>query len=206
MFLQQLRLKTKAAHESLELNPLTGALTTSDLQRETYALILKKFHVFYRDAWTVLEAWPGMALLPFNLNGCKRHHLALADLENLGLLDAAVEAELQAARATLPHLDSLERALGCLYVLEGSTLGGQIIARNVKTVFGLGNGQHHEVSAFFSSDGSQTAARWRKFLGHFVEFAESASEFQRDAIVAGALDTFSAFESWLKSDTLRMQP
>ena len=49
---------------------------------------------------------------------------------------------------------------GSMYVIEGSALGGQVIARAARTTLGLGpeNG-----AAYFNGRGRHTAARWAEF-------------------------------------------
>ena len=37
----------------------------------------------------------------------------------------------------LPDLQGVQEALGCLYVVEGSTLGGQVIARHLRQTLGV---------------------------------------------------------------------
>ena len=70
---------------------------------------------------------------PF-LNPRRRLHLLEADLAVLGSSARAVDA-LQACPVPLLH-DAAE-ALGSLYVIEGSTLGGRIIQRNVERCLGF---------------------------------------------------------------------
>lgn len=93
----------------------------------------------------------------------------------------------------LPALGSIDSAWGCLYVLEGSTLGGQVIKRTLGprlelTVdFGL---------RFLAGYGEQTACSWRAF-------AEAIGRHERarcdpDAVVRGAQGTFETMTEWLR--------
>ncbi len=65
-----------------------------------------------------------------------RRRLALlaADLDHLGLAPAAVAALPQPGAV---RLDGPAAAMGALYVLEGSTLGGQLIGRHIAGLHGF---------------------------------------------------------------------
>ena len=97
-----------------------------------------------------------------------------------------------------PELGEAAAAVGCLYVLEGSTLGGQGIARHLQRHFGL---QADSGAAFLSGHGEQTGPMWRRFqaaLARFIaEIPEPAQEAAADAVVRGAQVTFSALHQWL---------
>lgn len=59
----------------------------------------------------------------------------------------------------IPELDIPAKALGCMYVTEGATLGGQIIARHVRRVLHL----NEDGCLFFSSYGAEVGRMWRLF-------------------------------------------
>ena len=63
--------------------------------------------------------------------------------------------------ADLPRLSCREDLAGCLYVLEGACLGGQVIAPVLKRRLGLAKGSG---ASFFAGDAEATAARWTRVL------------------------------------------
>jgi heme oxygenase len=75
-------------------------------------------------------------------------------------------------------------ALGALYVLEGSSLGGRVILKELKrrdvSLAGLG---------FLDPYGADTSRRWQSFLA-ILEREITSCEQKADA-VKGALDTFA---------------
>jgi heme oxygenase len=80
--------------------------------------------------------------------------------------------------------------LGECYVLEGSTLGGQLIARHLATALGLAPGRG---DAYFRGYGAETAARWQAFR---AELARHSSP-ENDAIMIGAAQAmFAALGRW----------
>ena len=64
--------------------------------------------------------------------------------------------------------------LGAMYVVEGSTLGGQYIARHVEAVLGLAPGQG---DAYFRGHREKTGSLWREILAEIAAVPdEEASE------------------------------
>lgn len=107
-----------------------------------------------------------------------RLHLVRQDLAAMGLPDAP-------PATAPPALDSPAAALGSLYVLEGSALGGQFIAAAARRHLAL---TPDHGAAYFHGCGSATAARWREFLGRLD--ADLASPEARAQAVQGAAATF----------------
>jgi heme oxygenase len=183
--LSHLRSVTRPGHERLE-----GTLgLTDDLDLESYRRILARFYGFW-VGWQPQVA----ALLQDEalLQPRRRLHLLAADLATLGMSPRA--------RSTLPACplvplrDGLE-ALGSLYVLEGSALGGRIIERNVERCFGSVG---RESCTYFRGYGAETGAMWRTLLLRLD--AVPAAHIER--VGQGAVATFERMGSWLISPQL----
>lgn len=142
-----------------------------------YTRVLQGFGAF-------LSAWePRMAqVLPPHWQSwfaaSTRLHLVQQDLAAMGGLRLA-------GPVVLATLDTPAAALGSLYVLEGSALGGQFIAAAARRQLGLT--QDHG-TAYFHGCGSATATRWREFLARLD--ADLASPEARAQAVQGATTTF----------------
>jgi heme oxygenase len=112
------------------------------------------------------------------------------DLEFLGMPREAIEH--------LPRCDSLSyctdaaSAFGCLYVLEGATLGGRTLAPLVLNRLGLDD--RHGAS-FLASYGDDTPRMWQSFI-LALEVACNDPQGQARA-AAAASATFVALEEWL---------
>lgn len=79
-------------------------------------------------------------------------------------------------------------AMGALYVLEGSTLGGRVIGRHIAATHGFtGDGL-----AYYSGHGARTGAMWSAFRTRLDTF-----DGEGEAVVAAANDTFDAMRRWL---------
>ena len=116
----------------------------------------------------------------------------LSDLLALGLNDMAIN---DLPRCTqLPLLDTPAACLGALYVLEGATLGGQVLRREMAQRLDLDadNG-----GAFLNVYGPETGRRWKDFLDYLGHQPLDAPAKQH--AVDAARSTFSGFEQWLDS-------
>jgi heme oxygenase (biliverdin-IX-beta and delta-forming) len=188
--LMHLKHATRNNHARLEQHPLLHRLRDPQLSLDEYGTILRILYGFYAPVEARLGRiadWTqrGLALEERRKSPLLRHDLRALNQRTL--------APTQWCNS-LPELKSVPFAIGCLYVLEGATLGGQIIARDVQRHLGL-----HAMrgTAFFSGYGPATGAMWRTF-GQFV--AEYAAPLPDDAaIIAGANATFVAFEHWLNA-------
>lgn len=179
--LAHLRAVTRPAHGRLE-----GALGLLDerLDRGAYKQVLERFHGFWRG-WEPQVA----ALLhdkPFS-DPRRRMHLLDADLAVLGSSARTVNA---LPACPLPLLHGAAEALGSLYVLEGSTLGGRVIQRNVERCLGFSD---RSGCTYFAGYGASTGMMWRSFLTRLDEAPTTDAE----RIAAGAVATFECLADWL---------
>ena len=116
--------------------------------------------------------------------------LLAADLKALGVTDLGTLP----VCTDLPHVRGWREAIGCHYVLEGSTLGGRVILKQMRRDPEAGNDRLP--TAFFSAYGDATGEHWRAFCS----FLRSRSG-DRNVLVtapAAAEATFSALERWLR--------
>ncbi|RYZ42557.1 MAG: biliverdin-producing heme oxygenase [Sphingobacteriales bacterium] len=91
----------------------------------------------------------------------------------------------------LPVIDSSAKALGVLYVLEGSTLGGQVITKMLtKQLEGTG------VAAFrfYNPYDNDTMPQWKLFKERINQPLTSS---QQQAVIAGANETFNSLNRWI---------
>jgi heme oxygenase len=111
------------------------------------------------------------------------------DLLDLGF----TSADLAAAPlcASLPSLETLDRALGCAYVIVGSSLGGRVIFKRLSALAGT------IPLRFFAGDGEHTASGWKRFCARLNAEVESV-----DQACAGACETFDALTAWLDEPAL----
>lgn len=206
--MQRLRGETRDCHVQLETRlGLPAAIST----RSEYRDLLARFFGFYlpvEERLTTLlcgEHERREILSGLDYGARRKTDLLRRDLQALGMGDTELATLPQCDK--LPALDTLSHALGCLYVLEGSTLGGQLLARFFADTLSIdaSNG-----GAFFCSYGSEIGARWRAFGAVLTSWADvtqdgepvttnSVKQKQGEVIVHAARETFHSMETWLCS-------
>ncbi|QRM29796.1 biliverdin-producing heme oxygenase [Microvirga sp. VF16] len=181
--LERLKIETRAAHDRIEAAIDLDRRISS---RDAYRDLLIRFYGFH-EAWEseALEAAPDRT---FFQSRCKAQLLA-RDIEALGLTSDEI-IQLPQGRPLMP-LRAPEAVLGSMYVVEGSTLGGAIIAREVERKLGL---NAETGCAYFRSYGRDIAAMWKSFGAVLLEASSPETD---DLIVASAQQTFDVMHDWL---------
>lgn len=175
----RLRAATASAHEALERD-LGWEARVSTLAG--YRDLLGRLHGFHAT-W---EPAIGAALDDGAFFDARRRVAALGDdLAFLGLTEADIGGLPQARPILLADPAS---AMGALYVLEGSTLGGRVIGRHIAAAHGLGG----EGLAYYSGHGPRTGAMWSAFRARLDTF-----DGEGESVVAAANETFDAMRLWL---------
>jgi heme oxygenase len=182
MLLEELKQKTRAHHESLEKD-MESQRYFADLP--SYRRLLERWYGWY-EPWERMVAQQASPEIVSFMRERWKLPLLLEDLRALHAksLDTV-------PRADVPVPESEAEWIGTLYVLEGSTLGGQYIARSIEQQFGLRDGRGY---SFFRSYGDQVGSMWRSFR----TFAQdSVSENETERAVSAADHTFSTIHQWL---------
>jgi len=181
----RLRAETRADHAALERDL---DLLAVPFDPETYRRRLGQFLGYYRPAEAALLDPNGPAAALPDLAERRKVPWLRTDLRALG--DPDPDA-LPLCRA-LPDLSTPARAFGGLYVMEGATLGGRLIARHLAEV-GV---EPESGGRFFSAYGARGPAMWGRFLQALENGPASADP---DATVAAAGETFRALRRWFAS-------
>jgi len=163
-------------------------LLSPTLTHAEYRRLLERFLGFYEPVEQRLGAfreWPDIGV---DLQARSKLAQLDADLRALGCADASA-----LPRATvLPGLDTIDEALGCAYVLEGATLGGQIISRQLRQVLAV---TPDSGGRFFAGYGDDTGSMWRTFGAALTAYVDAHGN--ADRVVLGARQTFETFRRWL---------
>lgn len=117
----------------------------------------------------------------------RKIHWLVRDLQLLGANVAEI-----ARCEQLPSINEDAQALGCLYVLEGATLGGQYIGKQLALQLQL---TPESGAAFFHSYGQRRGEMWNSFREVVVKNATTAG--RKDQIVQAATETFQSLDAWL---------
>jgi heme oxygenase len=182
-----LRHETQSQHGSLE-RKLPWQEICSDQHR--YVDLLARFYGFYSVWEPMAESRLRQETNDF-MQPRRKRSLLRNDLHWFGWRDRDFTGLPKVPPECL-YWDGQAMILGSYYVLEGSTLGGQILSRQLERQLGLKNGDGY---SYFCSYGSRVRDAWNQF-GNFLS-AQLASEADMSAAVAGAKTTFEVLEAWL---------
>jgi heme oxygenase len=185
-----IRLKTETlqAHEDLEKHPNIIALGEGEMTLTGYSDVLRRFYPF----WTLVEdvaynRADVKSVLP-DIDDRKLSQNLAADLRALNLTPAP-------SCPPITWVNDLPSAMGTIYVIEGSTLGGRVIVKRVMDQLGLT--PEHGCS-YYSGYGSETGNKWKAFMAGLD--ACNFTDEECDRVVAAATKTFDALNAWLGSD------
>src|SRR5580765_372533 len=182
---QRLKRETAAAHQCLEAQ--LGLLDPSlDVQR--YRRVLETFYGFYVPVEIDVTRLAA-AGLPLGFPLRARAELIERDLLALGLSPAELGA--LPLCSDRPELSCGEDLAGCLYVLEGACLGGQVLSPLLHRRLGLAKGSG---AAFFAGDEERTLPRWGAVVAWLDGLPRTGASTA--TIVRAATTTFDAFARW----------
>jgi heme oxygenase (biliverdin-IX-beta and delta-forming) len=179
---EMLKNETRIQHQQAE-DLLVHKLSCIKSVKE-YTCLLKMFYGFYHPLEETAHSFIPRSVLK-NIASRKKSAWILQDLTEVGDNDVIPLCN------HLPKIHSTEQALGCLYVLEGSTLGGRVIMKMLQAQqpqFFTG-----EVLHFFNGYGEETSSKWIEFKSVLDQYIDNVEE-----IVASANETFSLFHNWIK--------
>jgi len=184
----QLRAATQAAHNQIET---ALGLLDPTLSLRRYGVILAQFRSIYAPLEAQLAAfdWADHGL---EFESRRKLPSIDADLSALGCPTPALIPSATCA----PDLErDRSRAFGCFYVLEGATLGGQIISRHLRASLGV---TPDTGGAFFHGYGERTGLMWTCFRDALACFAGRGAD--ADRTVATARQTFEALQQAIDGD------
>ena len=177
-----LKEQTKTQHQMLEkqIIPLIKAIRIT----KDYSDLLMYFYTFFGGLELLVDGALHTACLPDYL---QRRKISLLS-NDLHAMDVPVQPF--ANGKDLPTIGSHLQALGAMYVMEGSTLGGQHISKMI-------NDQINQVTAlaFFNAYKSETQNMWTAFKSAIDEMLLDSSE--EAVVIKAANDTFTRFSAWL---------
>ena len=182
MDIQRLRQETEVDHQAVE-----GAipLMQEGLNTAQYVQCLQRIYgvvAAWEDrAVEVAPRWLGPAV-----TARQRKPLLELDLAWFGV------TKRDETRPALPEMNDLASLFGTMYVMEGSTLGGQFIARHVEAALHLSEGRGN---SYFRGHGNQTGLMWKEFC---EMLKLRIPDEQTEAVVVSAKAMFSTFGMWMQ--------
>ncbi|SCY35621.1 Heme oxygenase [Nonlabens sp. Hel1_33_55] len=168
--LERLRAETREAHINLEQISGAGKIMDHTISLDEYIKVLKANYIAYAKVES-----------------------QLSPLQNESIA-SWIAADLHLLNENLPEIhdnfkveNEMQRH-GVMYVIEGSLLGGAMIAKHITECPKL---KHLPQQQFYAPASPDRAKRWRGFTSHMSSL--QLSDSQADQIVLAANGTFELF-------------
>ncbi|CAN5243769.1 biliverdin-producing heme oxygenase [soil metagenome] len=187
-----LRTATARQHEALESEL---ALLDEPLSRERFVAALCGFLGFHQVWEPAIAATLGDAA---GMAWRSRIELLIQDLRALGCADDSIAA-IRPCTDAAALVASPAHAWGSLYVMEGSTLGGQVISRRLRDVPWV---PEHGLR-YFDPYGQHTGARWKETR---AQLSAAGEQHDPAAISTAAVATFELLRHWVATPTFAVSP
>lgn len=179
--IKRLKEETRDLHEQVEQENLAGFIMDHSIDPEQYKLLLLQNYIAYRETETEIKNF-----LP-NFAGNK--HLQLQkDLEDLNVSEGSSAEDISFKCRTTAE------AFGAAYVVEGSALGGMIIAKNLQHCKKLNQDWKHH---FFNGD-RENVKNWNSFKKELEAYPFSLLE--EEQAVQKAKETFLFFKKIFRKE------
>lgn len=184
MLSERLKEETHKAHIGVEklIIPRLKKLDSNT----SYAQLLNVFYGYFHPVEHQIEQHINEDIL-FDIDERRKSGSLLNDLYSLGAI------QLPQTSSDLPKIDCIADALGAMYVLEGSTLGGQFISKMIAEKLGLTS---ENGISFFSGYGADTSSKWSNFKDVIDNY--SGHKTAEDEVIKAANETFTKFKTWIE--------
>jgi heme oxygenase len=189
MLTDELREYTEEVHHASEKKMIIALKQIANY--EDYIRMLNWLYGFYAPVQQLIRQYLTEDNFP-DINRRSRAEYILWDIRESGLPVPEPEVCEQ-----LPVIDSFHRALGAMYVLEGSTLGGRIIAGMICRSL-----DSTRCLSFFNGYGAETGHMWNTFKAYINQ---PFSTEERHEIISAAEDSFLTFKTWIERHELQPQ-
>jgi len=175
---QTLAQATRSLHQRIENNPFMHAVSAKEPLEKPYRWLLTKLYPFARGGELRL-----LALIPesegFTLSSRIRAHLLLDDLTEMNISPEILDNSL------FDTIDTKGKAIGLLYVMEGSRKGGQFLAALLQ------QSDSPLPMSYLQGYGYATDTQWEHFCTLLEYYANTPLQ---EEIIAGAMNAFEILE------------
>ena len=183
MLHERLKTETATQHRDAERGLKFDQSMSS---KEGYLKLLQAFYGFYVPIEDQLSRYEmDFADFGIHLKERMKKNLLVNDMKSLGFGNVS-----SLPLDTSVKINNFHDAVGVFYVLEGSTMGGQIIAKRLKE-----NGIITHEPCFHFPYGQKTMPMWMAFKEVLIKMDGKND----DATVAAAKNTFDALGKWFQA-------
>lgn len=185
-FLNDIKSQTANSHKELESLPVSASILSPKMKMPDYIHYLSLMHDVHKNAEEVI--YPILSGIINDLDQRKKKHLIEEDFFYLNYNKTTSSTVFNAENTTIPF------ALGILYVIEGSSLGGRFILKNIIMVSGLDKGMG---ISYFKGYGDKTGSYWKSFLDFLTTYERKHN--CGNTIIEGAIYAFDSIYNHFRS-------
>ncbi|PQP81210.1 biliverdin-producing heme oxygenase [Paenibacillus sp. PCH8] len=191
--MERLKSETAHYHRQVEQNPYAKAIMNQTVTLEEYRTYLEKFYGFLKPLEDQAVQQPFWESTGLDIEIRGKAGLLEKDLHNLGATQEEID---QLPRCEeLPDISTPARLFGYLYVIEGSTNGGQIMTKRLSQFLPIEADRGLE---YFNAYGSETRTRWSEFMVLLQQSITSSED--HDPMVHSASETFRLLDQWINTE------
>lgn len=187
---KRLKEETKSLHDKIEQTFLFKKILQQEITLRDYHLLIKKFYGFIRPCEDLI----GSLICKSVIENRKKKPWLEQDLHALKISNN--EDTKFSICYDLPVLTEHEHVLGYLYVMEGATLGGQIISKMLKAQLQI---TQDKGGRFFYGYGDETKMMWAEFCSFLCSIDDPQ---QQNKIIHSASNTFNRLHQWMINRSL----
>ncbi len=169
----RLRNVTQPLHSELNNHPILSKLLTPELELEDYIKLIRLFFTFYETWESGIDRFMNNHSLDFDYTARRKTDWLKQDMKYFKQVPIDPIPENTTNQC---EINSIGQLIGSLYVIEGSTLGGQLISRQL---FQNKQLSYDSGARFFYGYGEMTDGRWREFLSFCNCISDIESECLR---------------------------
>lgn len=178
-FHKLLKEETSTYHDDLEKELLPIKIFNLTISKEEYIKYLELFFEIHNGVEKELLKFNKWSELNFDIESYFRKNLILKDLE---ILDTEINNK---------NLDikihNFPEALGFLYVLTGSTMGGIILSKKVEEIFK--NAPYKNANNYFNAFGEKNHTMFFVLMKLIEEYSRDSEIYQK-GIIRGAINCY----------------
>lgn len=186
-----LKQATAGVHDELEKTPILEALVKGELSELAYIQLLKNLYFFHKPLEHLIEQHAFWSERTFNLQVRRKAQWLEQDLLFFKEKPNEILPEFE-----WPSLTELEQLIGCLYVLEGSSLGSLVISQLLAKKYGYGPDTG---GRFYNAYGSRTQDYWRETRSLINEVTREPA-FDWDFCILAAQQSFLTYQRAIVHD------
>jgi heme oxygenase len=186
MMIKYLRENTETLRQELEQILIPRIKQTNT--QAAYISLLQLFYGYYYP----LEQHIAAHLDTTFPGGFEQRRKAPLLLQDLAVINGST-VEPPPLCTDIPEITDAGQALGALYVLEGFTLGEQVISQILHNVPDVS-----KALTFFEGYGTNTQTMWDSFA-HYLD-GYNGTDVQKARLIQSAADTFLKFKLWAMNE------